>query len=89
MFVTMKREKIRPSKKEMNKAVTMLILRITLQWCGLYGAVVNVLDTGPKGCAFEAGQGDGFLRAIQILCTPSSRMGSKAGRSHVVRICGM
>jgi hypothetical protein len=30
-----------------------------------------VLATGPKGCGFEAGQGDGFLRAIKIRSTPS------------------
>jgi hypothetical protein len=29
------------------------------------------------------------LRAIEILRTPSSRMGSKAGRSHVVRFYDM
>jgi hypothetical protein len=57
--------------------------------CRLGGAVVNVLATGPKGCGFEPGQGDGFLRAIKIRSTPSSRIGSKAGRSHVVRFCGM
>jgi hypothetical protein len=34
-------------------------------------------------------QGDGFLRAIKIPSTPSSRMGSKVGRSHVVRFYGM
>jgi hypothetical protein len=27
--------------------------------------VVSVLATGPKGCGFEPGQGDGFLRAIK------------------------
>jgi hypothetical protein len=47
--------------------------------------VVSVLATAPKGCGFEPGRGDGFLRAIKIRSTPSSRMGSKAGRSHVVR----
>jgi hypothetical protein len=50
----------------------------------LGGVVVSVLATGPKGRGFEPSQGDGFLRAIQIRSTPSSRMGSKAG-SHVVR----
>jgi hypothetical protein len=57
--------------------------------CRLGGVVVNMLATGPKGCGFEPGQGDGFLRAIKIRSTPSSRMGSKAGRSHVVRFYGM
>jgi hypothetical protein len=47
--------------------------------CRLGGVVVSVLDTGPKVCGFEPGQGDGFLRAIKILSTHSSRMGSKAG----------
>jgi hypothetical protein len=45
--------------------------------------------TGLKGCGFKLGQGDGFLRAIKIRSTPSSRMGSKAGRSYVVRFYGM
>jgi hypothetical protein len=31
--------------------------------CHLGGVVVSVLGTGPKGCGFEPGQGDGFLRA--------------------------
>jgi hypothetical protein len=51
--------------------------------------VVNVLATGPKGCGFESSQGDGFLRAIKICSTPSSWMGIKAGRSHIVRFYGM
>jgi hypothetical protein len=45
----------------------------------LGGAVVSVLATEPKGCGFEPGQGDGFLRVIKIRSTPSFRMGSKAG----------
>jgi len=55
----------------------------------LGGVVVSVLATGPKGCGFETGQDDGFLRAIKILSTPSSLMGSQAVRSHVVRFYGM
>jgi hypothetical protein len=51
--------------------------------------VGSVLTTGPKGCGFESGQDDGFLRAIKIRSTPSSRMGSKAGGSHVVRFYGV
>jgi hypothetical protein len=51
--------------------------------------VVSVLATGRKGCEFESGQSDGILRAIKICSTPASRMGSKAGRSHVVRFYGM
>jgi hypothetical protein len=35
--------------------------------------VVSVLTTEPKDCGFEPGQGDGFLRAIKIRSTPSSR----------------
>jgi hypothetical protein len=27
--------------------------------------VVTVLATGPKGCGFKPGQGDGFLRAMK------------------------
>jgi hypothetical protein len=50
--------------------------------------VVSVLATGPKGCRFEPGQGDGFLRAIKIRSTPSW-MGSKARRSHIVRFYGI
>jgi hypothetical protein len=48
--------------------------------------VVSVLATGPNGSGFEPGLGGGFLRAIKIRSTSSSRMGSKAGRSHVVKI---
>jgi hypothetical protein len=40
----------------------------------LGGVVVSVLVTGPKGYGFEHGQVDGFLRAIKIRSTPSSRM---------------
>jgi hypothetical protein len=55
----------------------------------LGGVVVSVLATGPKGCAgSKPGQGDEFLRAIKIRSTPLSRMGSKEGRSHVVRFYG-
>jgi hypothetical protein len=32
MFVTIQRKNIHPSRKEMNKAVTTLIIKITLQW---------------------------------------------------------
>jgi hypothetical protein len=45
----------------------------------LGGVLVSMLATGPKDFEFEPGQGDGFLRAIKIRSTPSSRMGSKAG----------
>jgi hypothetical protein len=51
--------------------------------------VVSVLATGPKGGGFEPGQGDGFLRVIKMRSTTSSGMGSKAGRSHVIRFYGM
>jgi hypothetical protein len=51
----------------------------------LGGVVVSVLATGPNG----PGEGDGFLRAVKIRSTPSSRMGSKVGRPHVVRFYGM
>jgi hypothetical protein len=43
----------------------------TLDPCCLGGVVVSVLATGSKGGGFERGQGDGFLRAIQIRSTPS------------------
>jgi hypothetical protein len=33
--------------------------------------VVGMLATEPKGCGFEPGQGDGFLREIKIRSTPS------------------
>jgi hypothetical protein len=33
--------------------------------------VLSVLATGPKVCGFEPGQGDGFLRVIEILSTSS------------------
>jgi hypothetical protein len=55
----------------------------------LGGVVASVLATGPKGYGFEPGQGDGFLRVIKIRSTPSSRMGSKVGRSRVIRFYGM
>jgi hypothetical protein len=41
--------------------------------------VVSVLATGLKGCGFESGESDGFLRAIKIHSIPLFRMGSKAG----------
>jgi hypothetical protein len=44
----------------------------------LGGVVVNVLATGPKGCGFEPGQDDGFLRAIKSCRKPHFRMESKA-----------
>jgi hypothetical protein len=44
----------------------------------LGGVVVSVRATGPKGCVFETGQGDGFLKAIKISRTLSFQMGSKA-----------
>jgi hypothetical protein len=34
--------------------------------------VVSVLATGPKGCRFEPGQGDDFLKAIKMRSTPFS-----------------
>jgi hypothetical protein len=52
---------------------------ISIKWGLLGGVVVSMLATGPKGCGFEPGQGDGLLRVINIRNTPSSRMGSKAG----------
>jgi hypothetical protein len=55
----------------------------------LGGVMVSVLATRPKVCGFEPGQGDWLLRVIKIRSTPSSRMGSKARRSHVVRFYGM
>jgi hypothetical protein len=55
----------------------------------LGGVVVSLLSTGPKVCRFEPGQGDGFLRVIKIRSTPSSRMGSKVGKSHFVKFYGM
>jgi hypothetical protein len=69
--------------------VTEIPLRYVMARSRLGGVVVRVLATGPKGCGFEPGQGDGVLRAIKIRSTPSSWMGSKAGRFHVVRFYGM
>jgi hypothetical protein len=48
--------------------------------------VVSALATAPKGCGFEPGKSDGFLRAIKFRSTHSSRMRSKAGRSHKIII---
>jgi hypothetical protein len=53
----------------------------------LGGVVVSVLTTGPNGWRFEPGQGHGFLRAIKIRSTPSSQVGSKAGRSKIFKAC--
>jgi hypothetical protein len=57
----------------------MVNVQTPLNECRLGGVVVSVLSTVPKARGFEAGQGDGFLRAMKIRSTPSSRMGSKAG----------
>jgi hypothetical protein len=43
----------------------------TTRFSRLVAVVVSVLVTGPKGCGFELGQGDEFLRAIKIRSTPS------------------
>jgi hypothetical protein len=51
--------------------------------------VISVLVTGGKVREFEPGQGNGLLRAIKIRITPSSQMGSKAGKSHDVRFYSM
>jgi hypothetical protein len=65
------------------------IIKVRCLLSRLSGVVVSMLATEPKGSGFEPGQGDGFLRAIKIRNTPSSRMASKVGRSHVVRFYGM
>jgi hypothetical protein len=67
----------------------MRINTLTCILSRLSGVVVSVLTTGPKSCGFEPGQGDRLLRTIKIRSTPSSRMESKVGRSHVVRFYGM
>jgi hypothetical protein len=36
--------------------------KVSMSPCGV---VVSVLATGPKGCGFEPGQGNGFFRAIK------------------------
>jgi hypothetical protein len=46
--------------------------------CRLVDVAVSVITSEPKACGFKPGQGDGFLRAIKIYSTPSSRIGSKA-----------
>jgi hypothetical protein len=53
-----------------------LFATISLSVCtplfsSLGGAVVTMPATGPKGRRFEPGQGDGFLRPINIRSTPS------------------
>jgi hypothetical protein len=63
----------------------MVLLEIIKRCLG--GIVVSVLATGPKGCS--SGLGNGFLRAIKIRSTPSSQMGSKVERSHVIRFYGI
>jgi hypothetical protein len=52
----------------------------------LGSVVVSVLATGPKGRAFKPGRGDGFLRAIKILSTPSFGWEIKP-EVHVVIFC--
>jgi hypothetical protein len=68
-------------------SIFFLLFIVTI--CRLGSVVVSVHATGLVGCRFEPGQGDGFLRAIKIRGAPSSWVGSKAGRSHVVRFYGM
>jgi hypothetical protein len=50
----------------------------------LGGVVVSVLVTGPKGCGFGL-----IFKGNKVCSTPSSQMGSKAGRSHVIRFYSM
>jgi hypothetical protein len=45
----------------------------------LGGTVVSVIAIEPKVRGFKPGRGNGYLRAIKIRSTPSSRRGSKAG----------
>jgi hypothetical protein len=49
----------------------MTFILVCIKMSHLGGVVVSVLATGPRGHEFEGGQGDGFLRAIKILSTPS------------------
>jgi hypothetical protein len=65
------------------------VLSTVFEICRHGGVVVSVLATGPKVAGSKPGQGDGLLRAIKIRSAPSSRMGRKAGRSHVLRFYGM
>jgi hypothetical protein len=58
-------------------------------FCRFGDVVVSVLATGLKGCGFKTRPRRWILRAIKVRSSPSSRMGSKAGRSHVVRFYGM
>jgi hypothetical protein len=51
--------------------------------------VVSAFAIGPKVCGFKLGQGNGLFKGDKIRSTLSSRMGSKAGLSHVVRFYGM
>jgi hypothetical protein len=52
------------------KGATNQSFRIVCTDCRLHGVVVSVLVPEPKGCGFEPGQGDGFLRVIKICSTP-------------------
>jgi hypothetical protein len=54
----------------------------------LGGVTVIVLATRRKSCGFKLGQGDVFLRAIQIRSTPSFGWEVKS-EAHVVRFYGM
>jgi hypothetical protein len=55
----------------------------------LGGVGVSVLATGPKVAGSNPAKAMDFLKAIKICSTSSSQMGSKAGRSHVVRFYSM
>jgi hypothetical protein len=67
----------------------VLASRLGVDSSRLGGLVVSMLASGPKACGFEPGQGDCFLRVVKIRSTRSSRLVSKAGRSHVVRFYSM
>jgi hypothetical protein len=55
----------------------------------LGGVMISALAFGPNVRGFKPGRGGGFLRVIETRSTPSSQIGSKAGRSHLVIFCDM
>jgi hypothetical protein len=88
--------RLKSSKKDIKREVlestnspSYLILFNNTVWVALVVEWLVCWPLDPKAAGTKPGQGDGFLREIKISSTSSSRMGSKAGRSHAVRFYGM
>jgi hypothetical protein len=59
------------------------------KFCSHLGGVVVSVRLDPTVAGSNLAKAMDFLRAIKICSMPSSWMGSKAGRSHVVGFYGM